>query len=60
MQEGKVVVWGDFTHSWGKKRRKSKGEGKDIHLTECKVSENSKEVQEGLLKWTVQRSRGKQ
>ena len=26
MQEGKVVVWGDFINSWGKKRSESKGE----------------------------------
>ena len=26
MQEGKVVVWGGFINSWGKKRSESKGE----------------------------------
>jgi len=25
MQEGKVVVWEDFTNSWGKREAKSKG-----------------------------------
>ena len=25
MQKGKVVVWGGFTHSWGKKKSKRRG-----------------------------------
>ena len=28
-------------------------------LTKCSVPENSKERQEGLLQWTIQRNRGK-
>ena len=38
---------------------KSKGERKE-YPSECRVLKNSKEGKEGLLKWTMQRSRGKQ
>ena len=31
-QEGKVVVWGDFTNSWEKKRSEDKGKRKDIPI----------------------------
>ena len=60
MQEGKMVVWGGFTNSWGKKRSEKQGIKGNIYLTECRVPENNKERQEDLLKWTMQRSRGKQ
>ena len=42
VQESKVVAWGCFTISWEKKRSKSKGE-REVHPTECRVPENSKE-----------------
>ena len=41
MQEGKVVVWGGFINSWGKK--KTKKQGRKGKPTECKVPETSKE-----------------
>ena len=43
MQEGKMVVWGGFTNSWGKKRSKKQGRKGKVYLTECRVPENSKE-----------------
>ena len=60
MQEGKVVVWGGFTNSWLKERSERQGRKGKIHPSECRVPENSKERLEGLLKWTMQRNRGKQ
>ena len=42
MQEGKVVVWGGFTNSWGKKGTERKGRKEKIYTTECRVTENSK------------------
>ena len=43
MQEGKVVVWGGSTNSWGKKIRERQGRKEKINSTECRVPENSKE-----------------
>ena len=43
MQEGKMVVWGGFTNSWGKKRSKRQRRKGKIYPTECRVPENSKE-----------------
>ena len=40
-------------------RREMKSKGK-IHPTKCRVSENSKERQEGLPQLIMQRNRGKQ
>ena len=40
MQEGKMVVWGGFMNSWGKKRSKRQGRKGKIYPTECRVSEN--------------------
>ena len=60
MQEGKVVVWGGLTHSWGKKRSKKQGRKGKIYSTECRFPENSKERWEYFLHWIVQRNRGKQ
>ena len=42
MQEGKVVVWGGFKNSWGKKRSERQGRKGKINLTKCGVPENSK------------------
>ena len=37
MQEGKVVVWGGFTNSQGKKRRERQGRKGKIYPAECRV-----------------------
>ena len=42
-QEGKVVAWGGFTNSWGKKKSKRQGRKGNIYPIECRVPENSKE-----------------
>ena len=60
MQESKVVVWGGLTSSCEKKRCERQGRKEKINPTECRVSENNKEKWKGLLKWTMQRNRGKQ
>ena len=60
MQECKVVVWGGLTNSWGKKRSEKQGKKGRVYATKCRVIENSKERQEGLLQRTLQRNRGKQ
>ena len=48
MQDGKMVVWGDFTNA--EEGRESQGRKGKIYPTECRVPENSKKRQEGLLK----------
>ena len=61
MQEGKVVVWGGFTNSWGKKRSGKPGRKGKIYPTECRVPENSDKqsfVAFKLLKWTLQHTIG--
>ena len=45
--------------AWKEEKWTTKKKGK-IYPPECRVSENSKERQESLLKWTMQRNRGKQ
>ena len=45
-KEGKLVV---FTKSRGKKRSKKQGRKGKVHPTTCRVLENSKDKQEGLL-----------
>ena len=42
-QEGKVVVWGGLTNSWGKKRIERQRRNRKIYPTKCSVPENSKE-----------------
>ena len=59
MKEGKVIVWGVFTNSLGKKRRERQGR-KERYTQLNAEFENSKERQGSLLKWTMQRHRGKQ
>ena len=59
MQEGKMIVWEGFINSWGNKKSKKQGRKGKIYPTECRGPENSKKRQEGLLQWTMQRSRGK-
>ena len=38
----KVVVWGGFTNSWGKKRSEKQGREGKIYPIECRVAENNK------------------
>ena len=53
-----MIVWGGLTNSWEKKRSESqRRKGK---ISECRVSEKSKNTNESLLKWITQRNRGKQ
>ena len=59
MQKGKMVVWGDLTDSWEKKRNKRQKRKGKMYPSECRVPENNREKL-GLLKWVLQRSRGKQ
>ena len=54
MQEGKVVVWGGFTNSWRNMRHEKQGRKGKVHSSKCRVPENSKGRQEGLLQWTIQ------
>ena len=55
-----MIVWGGFTDIWGKKRSERKGIKEKISSTKCRVTENSNESWEGLLKWTMLRNKGKQ
>ena len=50
----------DFQIAEKRREIKGKGEREKIFPTECRDSKNSKKRQESLLKWTVQRNRGKQ
>ena len=43
MQKGKVVIWGDLTNSWEKKRSERQRRKENIYPTECRVHENIKE-----------------
>ena len=45
----KVVVWGGFTNSWGKKRSEKQGKRRKIYPTECRIAEKSKERWEGFF-----------
>ena len=55
MQEGKVVVWGGFTNSRGKKKSKRRRRKGKIFHTECGALENNRKTE-----FLMQRSRGKQ
>ena len=59
MQQDKIVVWGGLTNMWGMKWSERQGRKGKIDSTECRVPENSKERLKGLLKWAMQRNRGK-
>ena len=52
-----MAVWGGLTVA--EKRREVTGKGK-IYPPEWRVPKNSKERQESLPKWTMQRNGGKQ
>ena len=43
-----------------RREAKSKGEMEKVYSTKCRVPDNSKGRQEGILQWTMQRIRGKQ
>ena len=58
-QEGKGVICGSFTNSWEKKRSERQRRKRKIYPTEWRVLETRKEKYEGLLQWTMQRSKGK-
>ena len=59
MQKSKIAVWGGFTNSCEKRSEKQRRKGK-IYPSEWRVLKNSKERQEILPKWSMQRNRGKQ
>ena len=59
MQKGKMIVWGDLMNTWENKRSKKQRRKGKIYSSEFRVPKNSKEREEGLLKWTIQRNRGK-
>ena len=42
-QKGKMVVWGDITNSWEKKRSERQRRKGKIYSFECRVPKNSKE-----------------
>ena len=46
MQEGKVVIWGGFTSSWGKKRSKKQGRKGKVHPTEYRIQRISRKDKE--------------
>ena len=58
-QEGKVVIWGGFTKSWTKKRRKNKGK-RERYIQQNTGFQRTAQRQEGLLQWTVSKTRRKQ
>ena len=60
MQKCKMAVWGGLTYSCEKKRSKKQRRKGKIEASECRVPKKSKERQESLPQWSVQRNRGKQ
>ena len=58
-QKSKMAVWGGLTNSCEKKRSKKEGE-KERYTHLNRVPKNTKERQESLPQWSVQRNRGKQ
>ena len=60
MQKSKMAVWRGLTNSCEKKgREKQRRKGK-IYLFECRVPKISKETEERLPQWLMQRNRVKQ
>ena len=59
MQKGKMVVWGGLTNSYEKRSERQRRKGK-MYPSECRVPKNSKEREERLPQWSVQRNRGKE
>ena len=43
MQNGKMIVWGDLTNSWKKKRSERQRRKGKIHPSKCRVPKNSME-----------------
>ena len=60
MQISKMAVWGGLTNSWEKRRSKKQRRKGKIYPFECRVPKNSKEREESLPQWSVERNRGKQ
>ena len=60
MQQGRMVICAGLIKSWEKKRSERKSRKGKIHPCECRVPKNSKERQETLVNWTMQRNRGKE
>ena len=60
MQKGKMVVWGGLTNSWEKKKSERQRRKGKIYPSECRVPKKSKERQERLSNWLIQRNWGKQ
>ena len=58
--KGKMVAWGGLTNSCEKKRNERQRRKGKIYPFECRVPKNSKERQESLPQWLMQRNRGKQ
>ena len=58
MQKSKIVVWGGLTNSCEKKRSEKQRRKAKIYPFEHRVPKNSKERQESLSQWSVQRNRG--
>ena len=58
LQKGKMAVWGCLTNSCEKKRSEKQRRKTKIYPFECGMPENSKERQESLSQWSVQRNRG--
>ena len=44
MQQGKIVVWEGFIHSWRKKRSKKQGKKEKVYPTKRRVPKNSRET----------------
>ena len=49
MQEGKVIVCGGLTNKYEKKKSERQGRKGKIYLTECRVPQNSRKREKGLL-----------
>ena len=60
MQKSKMAVWGGLTNSCTRKRSKKQRRKGKIYPFECRVPKKSKERQERLPQWLMQRNRGKQ
>ena len=60
MQKGKMAVWRGLINSCEKRRSEKQRRKGKIFPFDCRVPKNSKEREESLLQWSVQRYRGKQ
>ena len=61
IQKSKTVVWGGLTNSWEKKRSQRQRRKGNIYWSVYRVTRISRrDLKKSPLKWTMQRSRGKQ